>query len=94
MKYVGATDFFVNSPFIFEGVIIGIVGAIIPLIILLLLYNSTMQFFIDQFQTLSASFTFLPAGRVFTLLIPLSIGIGAAIGLIGSLIATRKHIKV
>ena len=94
MKYVGATDFFVNSPFIFEGLIIGIVGAAIPLVILLLLYRSVMGFFIDQFQTLSSTFTLLPASQVFALLVPLSIGIGAAIGLIGSLIATRKHIKV
>ena len=94
MKYVGATDFFVKSPFIFEGIIIGIIGALIPLIIIFILYNSAMAFFMEQFQTLSSSFSFLPIGNVYALLAPLAIVIGAGIGLAGSLIATGRHIKV
>ncbi|MBR6156671.1 MAG: permease-like cell division protein FtsX, partial [Lachnospiraceae bacterium] len=31
MKYIGATDFFVRSPFVIEGIIIGAIGALIPL---------------------------------------------------------------
>ena len=94
MKYVGATDFFVKSPFIFEGMIIGIVGAIIPLVVIFFIYRSFMSFFMEQFQTLASSFSFLPMRAIFIWLVPLSLIIGAGIGLIGSLIATGKHIKV
>ncbi len=31
MKYIGATDFFVRSPFVIEGMLIGLIGAAIPL---------------------------------------------------------------
>lgn len=94
MKYVGATDFFVKSPFVFEGVIIGLIGAIIPLIILFFIYRSAMTFFIDKFQAVASVVTFLPAGRVFAVLIPVAFVVGAGIGYIGSTIATGRHIKV
>ena len=39
MKYIGAKDFVVRSPFVIEGLIIGIFGAAIPLILLYFLYE-------------------------------------------------------
>ena len=94
MKYVGATDFFVKSPFIFEGILIGIIGALIPLIILLLVYNGAIAYIMGQLQTLNNVFTFLHVWDVFKILVPVSLVIGAGIGLVGSSIATGKHIKV
>ena len=94
MKYVGATDFFVKSPFVFEGIIIGLIGAIIPLVILFFIYRSAMTFFIDKFQAVASVVTFLPAGKVFAVLIPVAFAVGAGIGYIGSTIATGRHIKV
>lgn len=94
MKYVGATDFFVKSPFVFEGIFIGIIGALIPLVILFFIYRSAMDFFIEQFQTISTVISVLPIRDVFTVLIPVALVIGAGIGFIGSSIATGKHIKV
>ncbi|MCF0142110.1 MAG: ABC transporter permease [Parasporobacterium sp.] len=94
MKYVGATDFFVKSPFIFEGVIIGLIGAIIPLIILYFIYNGAVQYIMMQLNVIAQTFTFLPVERIFIITAPLSIIIGAGIGLIGSFIATGRHIKV
>ena len=94
MKYVGATDFFVKSPFVFEGVIIGIIGAIIPLVVLFIVYKKVASFVLAQFSIVSDTFTLLSVGSIFTILIPVSVIIGAGIGIIGSLIATGKHIKV
>ena len=94
MKYVGATDFFVKSPFIIEGILIGLIGAIIPLVILLLIYNGGVAYIMGQLQTLNNVFSFLPVWDVFKILAPVSLVIGAGIGVIGSLIATGKHIKV
>ena len=94
MKYVGATDFFVESPFIFEGIIIGLIGAIIPLVVISIIYNGSIIFIMGQLQTLDQVFTFLPAREIFKILIPSAIVMGAGIGLLGSCIATGKHIKV
>ena len=94
MKYVGATDFFVKSPFVFEGIIIGIIGAVIPLIIIFFAYKWLASFMIEQFQIVSGTFSLLPLETIFMILVPLAIIIGAGIGFIGSAIATGRHIKV
>ena len=94
MKYVGATDFFVKSPFIFEGIIIGLIGAIIPLIIIFLIYNGVIAYIMGQFQTLNSLFTFIPVWNFFRVFAPVALVIGAGIGLLGSSIATGKHLKV
>ena len=94
MKYVGATDFFVKSPFVFEGIVIGIIGAIIPLIILFFGYKSAISYVMGQLQTLTSVFSFMSVLEVFKVVGPLSLIIGAGIGFIGSMIATGKHIKV
>ena len=94
MKYVGATDFFVKSPFVFEGIFIGLIGAIIPLLVLFFIYRSAMTFFIDKFQAVASVVSFMPMKSVFVVLIPVAFVVGAGIGFIGSMIATGKHIKV
>lgn len=94
MKYVGATDFFVKSPFLFEGIIIGLIGAIIPLIVLFIIYNGAIAYVMAQLQTLTQVFSFLSVWSIFKYLIPISLVVGAGIGLIGSSIATGRHIKV
>lgn len=94
MKYVGATDFFVKSPFVFEGIIIGLIGAIIPLIILFFVYRSAMTFVAEQLQTFSSAFSMLTLPYVFSLLVPVALILGAGIGFFGSIIATNKYIKV
>lgn len=94
MKYVGATDFFVKSPFVFEGIIIGLIGAIIPLIILFFVYRSAMSFVAEQLQTFSSAFSMLTLPYVFSMLIPVALILGAGIGFFGSIIATNKYIKV
>jgi len=94
MKYVGATDFFVKSPFVFEGIIIGLIGAIIPLIILIIIYKSAISYVLMQMQSFASAFSFLPVGKVFIVVIPVALLLGAGIGFVGSSIATNKYIKV
>lgn len=94
MKYVGATDFFVKSPFVFEGMIIGIIGAIIPLIILFFVYRSAISYVMTQLNTITNAFSFLPLSRVFAILVPVALILGAGIGFIGSMIATNRYLKV
>ena len=93
MKYVGATDFFVRAPFVFEGMIIGLIGAAIPMGLLYYLYGVATNLITEKFAFLSF-LTFMPAYEIFTYLIPFSLAIGVGIGFVGSFFTVRKHLKV
>ena len=94
MKYIGATDFFVRAPFVVEGLIIGLVGATIPLGIIYFIYNNAITFVMERFSVLGDLLSFLPVDTVFAILIPVSLGLGAGIGFIGSFVTVRKHLRV
>ena len=94
MKLIGATDFFVRAPFVIEGVILGAVGAAIPMGILYVLYHKVIGFVMEKFQLLSGLLNFLDVSHVFNILLPVGIGLGVGIGLIGSMISVRKHLRV
>jgi len=94
MKLIGATNLFVRSPFVIEGVIIGIVGASIPLGILWAVYGKVVAFVVKQFSALSSLMNFLPAKTIFATLVPLCFIIGAGIGFLGSFLSIRKHLKI
>lgn len=94
MKLVGATNGFVKAPFIIEGILIGLVGAVIPLALLYVLYNQVVGYVLEKFTVLNGFMQFLPVGNVFRLLLPVGLLLGMGIGLIGSLVTIRKHLKV
>ena len=94
MKYIGATDFFVRSPFVIEGMLIGLIGAAIPLALIYLLYNVVMEYILERFAMLSHLLNFLTVEQIFNVLIPISLGIGVGIGFFGSITTVRKHLRV
>ena len=94
MKYIGATDFFVRSPFVIEGMLIGLIGSLLPLGLMYLIYNRVIEFLSDKFNILSNLLQFLSVEEIFTTLVPVSIIIGVGIGFFGSFTTVRKHIKV
>ena len=94
MKYIGATDFFVRFPFVVEGMLIGLVGAGIPLVIIYFVYNKAVTYVLERFSILTKLLTFLPVTEIFHMLLPLSLGIGVGIGFVGSFATVRKHLRV
>lgn len=94
MKYVGATDAFVQAPFFVEGIIIGLIGAAIPTVVLYFLYNNVITLVATKFSILNNLLTFLPVGQVFAVLVPISLILGLVIGFLGSFFALRKHANV
>lgn len=94
MRMVGASDFFIRAPFIIEGIIIGIVGAAIPLGILFVLYQKIISYVVERFDILNNLLTFLSVEKVFHTLTPISFAVGIGIGFMGSFITVRKHLKV
>lgn len=94
MKLIGATDLFVRAPFIIEGILIGFIGSVIPLIILYFLYGNIISYLASKFKFLDNMLTFLPAHSVFSVMVPVGLILGIGIGYIGSRITVHKHINV
>lgn len=94
MKYIGATDFFVRSPFVLEGMLIGLAGAAVPLGLLYNIYNYALTYIAERFSILSTFLDFLPVDKVFEVLMPLSLAVGVGIGFLGSITTVRKHLHV
>ncbi|MCR5587386.1 MAG: permease-like cell division protein FtsX, partial [Lachnospiraceae bacterium] len=84
MRIIGARNAFVKAPFIMEGLLIGLVGSILPLIILFYLYDMIVSFVTERFYMLSNLLRFVSAWDLFKTLTPITILLGIGIGLIGS----------
>lgn len=94
MKYVGATNAFISTPFILEGVFIGVMGAMIPLFVCIFSYNNVIEAIYANLPIIQSSITFMKANDVFGFLIPFCLGLGALIGVFGSVTSVRKHLNV
>ena len=94
MNYVGATDWFIRWPFIIEGIIIGIVGASIPIIIAWPLYNKLISIIYEQIPMIHSIVSFRFGIDIFSILLPVALIFGALLGVLGSNISLRKHLNV
>ena len=94
MKLIGATDYLVRAPFVIEGVVIGLIGAGIPLMLLYVMYGKVMEYIANKVNFIGAAMQFVPAGTVFQTLVPIAMLLGVGIGFVGSMITIRKHLKV
>ena len=94
MRLIGAKNSFIKAPFLIEGIVIGLVGAIFPLILLYFLYNKLITYVTTQFTGLSNVMNFLPAGQLFQTLLPVGMALGVGIGFFGSVVTIQRHLKV
>lgn len=94
MKYIGAKDYFVRGPFIVEGILIGLVGAAIPLAGLYVVYDKAIDYIMTRFSILNSILDFMPVWDVYKILLPTGLLLGVGIGFIGSFFTIRKHLKV
>ena len=94
MRMVGATDFFISAPFVIEGVVIGLIGAAVPLVILYFIYERAVSVLSERFNALVNVLVFIDTKQEFMVLTPLSLAIGIGIGFAGSFFTVRRHIDV
>lgn len=91
-KLVGATNAYIRWPFFIEGLLLGVLGAIIPIALVLLGY-----FFLLQKVSLDLSLAFLNILPFYPLSLQVGLillGIGAFIGIWGSLISVHRFLKI
>jgi cell division transport system permease protein len=90
LQLIGATNWFIRAPFVFEGIFYGIVGAILGwgAGILLLMYSTP---FLVEFL---AGIPILPVPLVFILvMLGGEVLVGVTIGTLGSLLAVKRYLK-
>ena len=91
MQYLGATDWFIKWPFIFEGIIIGFLGAISAVIIMYFLYSYVYR---QVTPYVATTISFIDPSFIFTTISWSFILIGIILGAIGSIFAIRKFLIV
>lgn len=94
MKYVGAGDFIVRGPFVIEGMLIGLIGSLIPLALIYVLYGEAVEYFSSKFSILSMFLQFYSPAVIFQKLMPITLGVGVGIGILGSLSSVRRNLNV
>lgn len=94
MRLIGATNFMIRAPFVVQGVMIGLVGALIPLAITYFLYRQAVVYMMERFDILSNLIKFIPIQTVFPSMVAVAMALGVGIGFVGSFFTIRRHLKV
>ena len=94
MRLIGAKNSFIKAPFLIEGVVIGLVGASIPLGILYYLYNRMILYIAVKFGILTNVLNFIQVNELFRTLVPVGLALGVGIGFFGSIFTAQRHLKV
>ena len=88
MRLVGASDAFIRWPFVFEGVFVGLLGAVITLALLGVAYQPLSQVMFALFQVLPLSFGEFVVRDVALVVM----GAGIALGGLGSYVSVRSYL--
>jgi len=91
MRLVGASNAYIRLPFIFEGAFYGIASAFISMILLLATVK-VLSFGIlsNAVSSAMSSYLFMQAPSIFII----QLAIGTLVGVVGSVIAMRKYLKI
>ena len=90
MKYVGATNFYIRVPFFLEGLLIGIVGALLADGVLFFGYDAVYNYIGAQLSFI----TLLHNDQLLIFIMLVLLAGGTLLGALGSNIATKKYLKV
>lgn len=94
MKYVGATDSYIRGPFIMEGIILGLLSAVIAFFISQWTYQGIMTAISSAASGLTADLSFMKFGQIWIQLIGSYLILGTVIGAFGSSISVRRYLHV
>ena len=93
MKYIGATNKFIKTPFVIEGALMGLIAALISFVLISLGYV-VLYARAPQIQASLGVFGFLPYSNLWHQILGIYIILGLFIGIFGSSISIKKYLKV
>jgi cell division transport system permease protein len=92
MQYIGASNGYVRGPFIFEGLILGLLGSIIATIVVLNGYDYLVGYGNEKLAPL-LSFQFIPTTTISMDILIIFVTIGIGIGILGSIVSLKKFLN-
>lgn len=93
MRYIGATNRFIRFPFVLQGMILGLIGAALPLAAVWYAYDPAVHDLSKRLMAFGTLLSFLKRGEVFKTLVPAALLLGVGIGIVGSIFSMRRHLK-
>ena len=98
MRLIGATNFMIRAPFVVEGVVLGLAGALIPLGATYILYGRMVEYVGERFSGTAGGMggvlRILPLEALFPTMAAVAMALGVGIGFFVSFFTIRKHLKV
>ena len=94
MRYIGATNFMIRAPFIVEGLLLGLFGAVIPLAGMTILYKRGLVYLNTNYQMITGLFELLPLKQIFPVMAGAAMALGVGIGAIVSFLTIQRHLRV
>ncbi len=95
MRLVGAKNGFIRAPFFIEGLLMGVLGALIPIAVVYFGYEVTYNALQPQLVSLNASiFTLIPPGELSIQVSAILLALGAFIGVWGSTTSLGRFLKI
>ena len=93
MSIIGATDFFIRAPFVVEGMLIGILGSVLPLGLLYFLYGEVVLTLRGQFESIFTSMNFLERNVIMRQFVPVALAFSLGIGVLASYVTAKRQIR-
>lgn len=94
MKYIGATDWFIRWPFIYEGILIGFIGALIAFLMVAYIYGLVEPKLSSDLVMFGNGFAIVKFQSVWGKMVLFYVGVSTIIGASGSVMSLRKHLHV
>ena len=94
MRLIGATNYMIRAPFVVEGVLLGALGAAVPLAGMYVLYQRAVIYIGEHYQMLTGMFEPIPLGNIFPYMAATAGCLGVGIGFFVSYFTIHRHLKV
>ncbi len=93
MKYVGATNWYIRVPYILEGALVGLAGALVAWIVVWIAYGRLYDVLMAGTRTTDV-LTMVGSSAISRLILMINLLIGVGVGALGSAVSVRRHIHV
>lgn len=94
MRYIGATNFMIRAPFLVEGLLLGLLGALVPLGGIWVLYEKGMLYLEENYSMITDLVEPLALGTIFPYMTGGALMLGVGIGLLVSFVTIQRHLRV
>ena len=94
MRYIGATNFMIRAPFLVEGLLLGVLGALGPLGGIWVLYEKGMLYLEENYSMITGLVEPLALGTIFPYMTGGALMLGVGIGLLVSFVTIQRHLRV